>query len=177
MERREFLKTGVKSAGVAAMLAGTGGATALLTGCETQETIASLTNTLGNAAVQIATIEGNTALATQLKADTAAAVAAITGWKDGGVVIDVIQALNIVEDDLNLFPVTDQFAPLIDLAIVTIESILALLPQSMTASEHGKRAHRTVKVSYKVPHKTKDFKSKWNQIVSDNSFDARAILK
>ena len=46
----------------------------LLTGCNPQSTIAALTQTLGSASASVASIEGNTALAAQLTADTEAAV-------------------------------------------------------------------------------------------------------
>src|SRR5271170_5276536 len=100
----------------------------VLVGCPAQNTIAALTSILGSSAASIASIEGNPTLAAQLQTDTAAAVTAVDNWKSGTPASNVIQALNIVEDDLNLFPVSGPYIPLIDLAIGTVESILALLP-------------------------------------------------
>ena len=142
-------------------------------GCSSS-TIADLAQTLGNAGAQIASLENNPSLAAKLKADTAAAVSAITSWKSGSPATEAIEALNIVEDDLNLIPGTSTYAPLIDLAIGTVESILALLPTSATVaapatlSEHTaalKAARPNIVLSN--PPKTKaQFKSPWNAIVA-----------
>ena len=105
---------------------------------------------LGSTAASIAAIEGNPTLAAKLTTDTAAAVAAINAWKSGTPDSEVILALNLVEDDLNLFPSTGPYVPLIDLAIGTVESILALLPQSSSAiAPHA--VHRTVVLPFPCP--------------------------
>ena len=145
----------------------------LMQGCVTQSTLASLTSILGNAAASVATLEGNTAAATQLTNDTAAAVFAITHWKTGTPAQNVIQALNIVESDLNLIPGTSQYAPLIVLCISTIQSIIALLPQPTPAL-----TMRTVYTPLVPPAKNaKDFKKKWAAIIAANPKLSAAALK
>lgn len=136
----------------------------LLTGCISQATIASLTAILGQSAASIASIEGNPTLAAKLTADTTAAVAAINAWKSGTPAQEVIAALNIVEDDLSLFPITTAYAPLIDLAIGTVESILALLPAPATMSVHlGRKVHLA-----HTPKNEKDYRKTWNATIASN---------
>lgn len=132
------------------------------TGCAPQATIAALTQTLGSAAASVAAIEGNAALATQLTNDTNAAVAAIQNWKSGTPDQEVIEALNLVQSDLALFPQTDQYAPLINLAIGTAESIIALLPNSGALQA----SYRHVTLLQPAPKNAKEFTKQWNEIVS-----------
>ncbi len=154
----------------------------LLTGCVAQQTIAALTQELGTASQSIATLEGNTALAAQLQADTTAAVAAIDGWKQGTPAQDVIQALNIVENDLNLIPAASPYAPLIDIAIGTVEGILALLPApapstATAAVAHASVEHRQVTLAQAAPKNAKQFKTQWNGVVATHPGLAAAALK
>lgn len=142
-------------------------------GCE-KSTITALTSTLGNAASAIAALEGNGPLATQLKTDTAAAVQAINDWKTGTSAQAVIQALGIVEQDLNLIPGTSQYAPLIDIAIATVQSILSLLPVSTTPQAvHA----RTVHLGYPAPKTAREFKKKWNAVVAADPKLSAAKIK
>jgi hypothetical protein len=117
-----------------------------ITGCVSQTTLAGLVQTLGATAESVATIEGNSALAAQLQKDVSAASTAVLNWKTGTPVTEVVEALNLVEDDLNLFPVSTQDVAFIDLGIVTVDGILELLPQSATTSvvSHSAVAHRHV---------------------------------
>lgn len=150
-------------------------------GCTSQATIAALTSTLGNAASSIAALEGNADLAVKLKADTAAAVSAVTNWKSGTPASEAIEALNLVEDDLNLIPAASQYTPLIDLAIGTVESILALLPQSQTIATPTLAAHTAAhkrKVTLINPPKTaKQFKAQWQNVINANPQLSNAAIK
>jgi hypothetical protein len=148
----------------------------MFTAASCQSTIGTLTATLGNAAASIATVEGNATLAAKLKVDTAAAVSAVSNWKSGTPAQDAIEALNLVEDDLNLFPVASAYTPLIDLAIGTVESILALLPQSSTPtlSHH---VHRSVTLTEPAPKSAAEFKSKWNAIVKSHPEMSQTLVK
>src|SRR5882757_9083424 len=138
-----------------------------LIGCPGQSTIAALVSILGSSAASIASIQGNQPLADKLKTDTAAAVVAVTNWKSGTPAQDAFQALNLVEDDLNLFPALGAYGPLIDLAIGTVESILALLPQSAAPqARHAPR--RAVSLSQPVPKTAKAYKAQWNAIAKGN---------
>lgn len=134
----------------------------LLEGCESQQTIADLINTLGNAAAQLATYENNPTLAAKLRVDVAAAANAVLNWKKGTPAQMVVEALNLVEDDLGLFPLAGPYVPLIDLAIATIESILGSLGLLKTATASS--ARRKVTVNYKAPKNAKQFMEKWNAL-------------
>jgi hypothetical protein len=153
MNRRTFIATSA-----AAVFIST------LTGC-TSTDIAALVQTLGNSASQLAALEGNTSLASKLLTDTGAAVTAIDNWKSGSVATEVIEALNLVEDDLDLFPITNQFAPLIDLAIATAESIISLLPASATV---GVTAHRHVQLGYAPPKNAHAYAKRYNAILAQH---------
>jgi hypothetical protein len=158
MNRRGF----VKGACILTALAGALPAM-LLEGCESQQTIASLINTLGAAAEQLATYENNPTLAAKLQTDVAAASAAVLAWKKGTASQMVVEALNLVEDDLNLFPFAGPYVPLIDLAIGTVEAIMASLGLT-PAPTAGAKPRRQVSLAYKAPKTSKDFKSKWNAL-------------
>ena len=132
-------------------------------GCN-QNTVAALVTELGSASSSIAALEGNTALAAKLKTDTTAASTAVLNWKKGSATTEVIEALNIVEADLNLFPITDKYAPLVDLAIGTVESIMEIV-QPGSSSSNGVTAlagvtHRVYLA--KPPKSAEQFKTKWN---------------
>lgn len=134
----------------------------MLMGCPSQSQIAALTQVLGNDSAQIATLEGNTVLAAQLKADTAAAVLAVNSWQKGTNSQMAIEALNILVTDLNLIPNVGPYQPLIVLAIGTAQSILALLqPASAFTSPR-------VKLSQPAPQTAKEFQKQWNAIVAAN---------
>lgn len=135
-------------------------------GCS-QQTTADLVRVLGNATAAVASLEGNTVLATKLQTDTAVAVTQVENWKTGTPAQNVSAALQLVEADLNLFPQTTLYAPLIDLAITTVSSILDIL-QPSTASV--KRAH------VNAPQNKKDFTKKWNAIVKANPALAKAKI-
>lgn len=84
----------------------------------------------------------------------------------------MIQALNIVEDDLNLIPGTSQYAALVDLAIGTVEGILALLPPtaatpSVSLVPHTSIVHRHITLQ-KSPKTAAEFKKQWNAIAAVN---------
>jgi len=136
----------------------------LLEGCTSQQTIADLINTLGAAGAQLATYENNPTLAAKLRTDVAAAAAAVLAWKKGTASQMVVEALNLVEDDLALFPVVGQYAPLIDLAIGTVEDILAQL--GLTAAAVRATPKRAVHLA-KAPKTSKQFAAQWNALAPD----------
>lgn len=143
----------------------------LLEGCESQQTIADLINTLGSAAAQLATYENNPTLAAKLQTDVAAAANAVLNWKKGTPSQLVVEALNLVEDDLNLFPLAGPYVPLIDLAIATVEGILSelgLTPAAASAdAAQPVHRHRKIIVAYKAPKNAKAFAAKWNALAPD----------
>jgi hypothetical protein len=153
----------------------------LMTACD-QNTLATLATTLGTSAANIAKLEGNTALATKLTADTAAASSAIANWQTGTPATEVIEALNLVEDDLNLIPGTSDYAPLADFAIATTESILALLPQpaptpATAASLSAHAVFYPAASMASLPKTSSQYKKQWNAIVAANPKLAAAKLK
>ncbi len=137
-----------------------------MAGCPSQTSIAALVTVLGNAASSIAALEGNTALAATLKTDTAAGASAVANWKSGTPSQNVISALNLVEADLDLFPVTSRYAPLVDLAIGTVESILEIIhPGASSIDSVHLRPGITHRVSLANPPKTAaQFTKEWNDL-------------
>lgn len=150
-----------------------------LIGCPSSSTIAALVSILGSSAASIASLEGNTSLAQKLNTDTAAAVVAVTNWKSGTPAQDVIEALNLVEDDLNLFPQIGAYGPLIDLAIGTVESILLLLPQPVATANTIKphATHRAVRLNQPAPKSASAYKAQWNALAASNPATAAAKIK
>ena len=147
--------------------------------CVSQSTLATLVSVLGNATSSIAAIEGNTALATQIKADTAAASSAVLNWKKGTPAQEAIQALNIVMDDLNLIPATGPYVALIDLGIGTVVAILELLPQPTSALKNSS-VHRRQVSAVKITrweNPGKEFKERWNKIVATDGALAPVVIK
>jgi len=131
-----------------------------------QNDIAALVTTLGNASASIATLEGNTALAAKLQTDTAAASSAALNWKKGSAGTEVVEALNLVEADLNLIPGTSQYAPLVDLAIGTVESIIELVqPGAASITPANPRVGVTHRVYLANPPKSAaQFRTAWNSV-------------
>lgn len=140
-----------------------------LLGCPSQSTIASLTSILGTSAANIATLEGNAQLGQILRTDTAAAVTAVQAWKSGTPADNAIQALNIVANDLNLIPGTGPYAPLVDLAIGTVESIIALLPPPTTQAAVKYTPKRNVTLRGPIPSTASQFNVEWNQLAPDSA--------
>jgi len=163
--RRAFLKG---SAATVAAYSTIPAGLVLVEGCGSA-TIAALVKTLGTATSQLATLEGNATLAQRITTDTAAAVTAVTNWKTGSPAQDVIEALGIVQDDLNLFPEAAAFAPWINLAIITVDALLALLPAPITASvisAHPNWRHPTIHQA--APKTAGSFVSQWNTLTKLN---------
>lgn len=142
----------------------------ILLGCPAQSTLAALVSTLGNSASSIAALEGNSSLATKIQTDTQAASTAVLNWKSGTPATEAIEAINLVEDDLSLFPITGQYAPLIDLALGTAESIIEILNPTgaTTPATTAHAAHRTVTLPFAAPKTSSAYKKQWNAIVAQN---------
>lgn len=128
-------------------------------GCPKQ-TLANLTATLGNAVAVLAQVQGNTALAQQLREHTNTAVAIIQNWKEGQSAADAIRALNRIIDDLKLFPAVDRFKPLITFTLGTIANIIDLLNRGGTG---GEKPHTDVRIT-KPPENATEFKHDWDAI-------------
>jgi hypothetical protein len=172
MNRRTFVKSAVSI-----------GAVSLITlpeiGCVNQSELASLAQTLGSASANIATLEGNTALATQITTETNTAVSAITSWKSGTPTNEIIEAIGILESTISLFPTIGSYAPLIDIALATIQTILAMLPPATITPTTPVNA-RMVRHVYMspVPKNTASFKKQWNAaVMADSKISPKAEIK
>lgn len=143
---------------------------ASMLGCPAQSTISTLITTLGQASAQIATLEGNSSLALKLQTDTAAASSAVLNWKKGSPATVAIEAMNLVMADLNLVPVAGPYAPLIDIALVTAEGIIAELNPGAVTPATARRFSMAAK-------NKKDFVKKWNAACANDPKLAPALLK
>jgi len=173
MNRRQFLIVG----------AGVGLAPSMLVfegcGSVTTATLATLAQTLGNAAANLETILGNTASATAISNATAEVVTALQNWVPGTTDQTIIEAIGLLEALINDVPVSPQVAELIDLCLVTIQGILALLPASqaslaaavtVAASKKSTKPLRTPTAQSiglaKPPHTKADFASAWDKLLA-----------
>ena len=150
-------------------------------GCNGQKTTAELIGILGSAVVSLETLEGNTALAAKVQTDYQAAETAVTNWKNGTPATDVIEALNLLETDLNLFPVSAKDQALIDLAIGTVDAILASLPTSSatpspTAATGTQSPRRPVHLT-NPPKNKGTFKTQWNALIAQQPTLSAAAIK
>lgn len=134
-------------------------------GCTQQQTVAELISSVGTAVASLEVIEGNTSSVAKIQADTQAASSAVLNWKAGTPDEDVIEALNLVESDLKLFPISAEDTALIDLAIGTVDQIITLLPQAATPATLTAARVQTVKLT-NAPKNKKDFAKQWNAILA-----------
>lgn len=137
---------------------------------EQQNTLALLTQVLGNAVADLIQIAGNPTLAATLREHTNTAVTLLRAWTPGQSVIDIIRALNRIIDDLSLFPALDKFQPLITLVLGTVAAIIEELQRIGNA---GDAPHTKIRIT--APPKTSDeFKHDWDAIRagSPNMHDA-----
>lgn len=127
-------------------------------GCVDQNATAALINVVGASVNTLISIQGDPALAAKVSKDFAAASAAVASWKKGDATQSIVQALNLVQADINLIPVSDQTKIYIQLAITTVNSIIAIVtpaPAGMTA----KRATKPL-VS------DREYKAQWNALTA-----------
>jgi hypothetical protein len=147
------------------------------TGCNDQQTIASLLQAAGAAVSSVATIENDPALASKLTTDFSAASQAVLAWKAGTPAQDVVEALDLVEQDLSLFPVNSQEVVLIDLAIGTVEAIIVAIEPS-AANSAAIVARSALSVHLATPPKNaKAFKAQWQALINANPALSKYALK
>ncbi len=128
------------------------------TGCLGQNDVAALLKVVGTSVSSIATIQGNADLAKKLNTDFNAASDAVSKWKQGDATQNVTQALNILQSDLNLIPVSDNVKIYIELAIATTNSILAIVTPEPTAIVFS-----TLRVTKPLVN-AKEYKKAWNSL-------------
>lgn len=154
----------------------------LETSCSSQQNISELVGVLGNAVAAVAAAENNPTLAAKLKVDTQRASTQILNWKNGSPAQDAIEALNLLQDDLDLIPAASPYIALVDIGIGAIDAILAQLPQgkpspaspansflsaegAAAATEQVGHQHRHPALAKPAPKNAKEFKKQWNALV------------
>jgi hypothetical protein len=154
------------------------GMTLATAGCASQTTLADLIAIVGTSIASVETIDGNTAAVAKIQTDTAAATTEVLAWKSGTPTTEVIEALNLVEDDLNALPVSTLDTQYIDLAIGTVNEILTLIPASTTTATvvHDAVPHRQVHLA-KTPKDAKTYKKIWNGLAEKDSKFNSTVLK
>lgn len=151
-------------------------------GCTSQTTIAALVSTLGGACASIATIENNPTLAQKIQADSNAASSAVLNWKSGTPAQDVIQAINLVESDLNLICTTipakqcTEYEPLIVLALSTAESIIAILNPSAAPKVRALSRIPGAGTIGGPPKNAKEYTQRWNALCAANPKLAKVAI-
>jgi len=128
----------------------------LCAGCPSQNQTAALVGVAGTAIASLEAIEGHTDAAAKIQTDFAAAQSAVLHWKAGTPTEDVSQALQLVESDLNLLPVSEKDRAYVELAVGTVQSVLDLFPGAVAPH---------IAVAGSVAPKTVDeFKAEWNAL-------------
>lgn len=131
-----------------------------LAGCPSQNTAAALVGVAGSAIASLEVIEGHTEAAVKIQADFNAAQNAVLQWKTGTPTEDVAQALQLVESDLNLMPVSQQDQAYVALAVSTVQSVLDLFPAASAARVEVAAAAPAVV----APRSATEFKARWNAL-------------
>jgi hypothetical protein len=168
MQRREFLKF----AGGATVLAAASPGMLLLEGCPSKNQVAALVQELGTSTAALVSQLGLTTLAGTITADTTAAVSAIQNWQNGSPATEAVEALNLLMTNLNAIcssipnVACSTFEPLIDLALGTIVSIIAILAPS--ASVTAPKASVVGVALTNPPKNAGEFKKRWNAICDGN---------
>lgn len=71
---------------------------------------------------------------TQFQQDAAAAITAVENWQSGTPAQDVVQILDILIADINLFPVSDVYKAVIVIALDGIKSVIVLIEEHSTGT-------------------------------------------
>ena len=70
----------------------------------------------------------------QFTQDATAAIAAVNNWQSGTPAQDVVQILDILIADINLFPVSDVYKAVIVIALDGIKSVIVLIEEHSTGT-------------------------------------------
>jgi hypothetical protein len=152
-------------------------AVCLTAGCN-QNTIAALVSTLGSSTAAVASFEGHSDLAAKIRTDAEQAKADVLAWKPGTDSEMVVEAIHLLENDLNLVCASipgqvgqdcNAYQPLIVLALATADSIISIVKPTAKAQA---RASFTV-----APKSAKEYKVQWNSIVDRNPALAGVRIK
>lgn len=132
-------------------------------GCDQQQTAAELITTVGVAVTSLEAIEGNTANMAQIQKDFAAASSLVANWKQGTPSRDVVQALNLLVQDVTLIPASPQDQARIALAAMTVGQIISMIDP---ANANGITVYPRALTVIQPAKNSKDFKAKWNALVA-----------
>ena len=168
MERRRFMQF----AGATALALATGATTVTIEGCAFD--IKAAINTILNSALAILKVaEPNASWTAPLASAIAALEQAETSWQAGGAATIVIDALNTIEVVVAVIPITEPYAPLIDILVAVIEAVMSafgltaqLSPMAMSKrgavvnSPHYGKA--TIHTSFTHPTWQGAYKHQWN---------------
>lgn len=157
--------------------------TLVTTGCPAQQTASALIKIVGSAVGSVVAIEGNTAAAQKIQADSKLAGDIVAAWVPGTPSQQALEALNLLAQDLTLIaPISPTVQALLDLASVTLQEVIQIVesqqgpnppPQPLTA--HA-QVHKNV--TGQTPAKDKaEFKKKWNAIIANDSSLVSAKIK
>lgn len=138
------------------------------TGCASQQTLAALVSTVGTSVATLEAIEGaSPQLIQKVQQDTAIATQDVLNWKQGSPTQDIINALNLVQDDISVLPVPPQDAALVSLAIGTIDQILTIVQVSSGTTPVTTAKNIHFKLKHQIKN-SKEFKKEWNSILATN---------
>ena len=167
LTRRQFGKNVIIGGAVAAVA---GADLLMLTGCPQQDTLSALVATLGDAVSRLAAAQGLPAdIVALIKQYSADASAKIASWVKGTPSQMIIEALGILEDEINKLPFQLPYANLIDLAIIAVDSVIQFVTKNSPVNLQAYRAkvpHRTSAYAGKAPQNPQEFRTAWNNIVA-----------
>ena len=180
LSRRDFGRGAIGMLGASAL-----GGAALLEGCNSGTVINDINVILQQAAAVLAVVEPNAPWVAEFKLAIAALMTAEQQWQTGGAVQIVIDALNAVVAVTAVIPLTAPYAPLIDILVAGIETVIAVLAPSpspvVPANVKATRQGNPHVGAYAIPHRafhsqTSTFKWCWNGKAKELNLP-QAVLK
>jgi hypothetical protein len=174
MNRRTFL---ARLSAAAAFV--TLNSSAFLMGCGkiSQQSLAVLAQTLGTSMASLASLLGSSTIAAKINSITTAVVADIQSWVKGSPTDDIIQLLGDLETQIGLIVSNSVVvAALIELALGTIQGILAAFPPAAAAVMARTKGVRVVKLA-KVPHVRSEYAAQFNAIVQNDPKFAKLAIQ
>ena len=175
MDRREFAKTAGKGLLVTGAVSVSGAELLFTEGCLTQDTLAALASTLGGAAASVASMLGESALATEITTYAAQVAAAIAAWTAGTPAQNISAAITLLEGALESPELSGlPYVGLIDIALSAIQGILAWVTKKSPALAATLKTKTIRVLSYtgKPPQDARTFKSVWN---AQAALDSRTV--
>ena len=134
-----------------------------ISGCSPSTIVGYLT-AVDNAVSGILTYIGDTNLATTIHNDLAALESAIANWKSGTITQDVVAAILLLRDNLDLIPLTPLLNGLVSLALTALSSILSMSDANVITAHVAVAVKHSPSVYVAKTHK--QFARAWNTEVS-----------